>query len=86
MLGAAAVICLLIAYVWVVRQAVRQGDAGRRTNLLLEEANWRCRALKLPQQRDDCQRLVRQERPVDSAAVRALVSATGAMTAAGPKP
>lgn len=79
LIGALAVLVLLGTFVGVVRKAVHQADASRRANALLDEAKWRCKALKLPRQRDDCLRLVDHERPADSAALQLLVSAAAAL-------
>ncbi len=78
LLGVLAVLVLLIAFAGVVRKAVRQADVSRRADALLGEARWRCKALKLPRQRDDCLRLFHQEQPGDSASLQLLVSAAAA--------
>jgi len=83
LLGALAVLVLLIAFVGVVRKAVRQADASRRANAVLDEARWRCKALKGPRQRDDCLRLVLQAQPGDSAALQRLVGTVAATPVAG---
>lgn len=72
-LGALAVLVLLTAFVGVVRRTVLQADESRRANALLDEARWRCKALKLPRQQDDCLHLFQQEHPGDSAALQLLV-------------
>jgi hypothetical protein len=77
-LGALAVLGLLTAFAGVVREAVAQADASRRASALLDEARWRCKALKLPRQRDDCLRLFHHERPGDSAALQLLVGTAAA--------
>lgn len=68
-----AMLALLALLGTVVRQAVRQGDDRQRARDLQIEAGWRCRALKAPARRLRCHALVRERRPRDSAAVRALV-------------
>jgi hypothetical protein len=68
-----AALGLLWAIGLVVRQAVRQGDAGRRAMALQAEADWRCKALRPRLEREHCLRLVRDRQPWDSAAVQALV-------------
>lgn len=85
-LGALAVLALLIAFAGVVRKAVVQADASRRASALLDEAHWRCKALKLPRQRDDCLRQFHHERPGDSAALQLLVGTAAAspVAALGP--
>jgi hypothetical protein len=83
LLGTLAVLGLLIVFAGVVREAVQHADASRRANALLAEAHWRCKALKLPRQRDDCLRLFHEEQPGDSAALQSLVSAAAARPMAG---
>lgn len=80
--AAAGLGLLLTAFVLIVRQAVRQGEAQRRTHALLLEANWRCKALVQPRHREACLRLYLAERPPDSPGVQALVQT--ATTAAPP--
>ncbi len=82
LVGALAVAGLLAVFAGVVREAVHRADAGRRVNALLAEAHWRCKALKLPRQRDDCLRLVQDAPPGDSAALQSLVAAAAAMPTA----
>lgn len=74
----AVLVAVAVAFVGVVREAVRQADTGRRAVALLDEAHWRCRALKLPRQRDECLRLFVEARPGDSATLQLLVSAAAA--------
>ncbi|MBL8344671.1 MAG: hypothetical protein JNN03_04465 [Rubrivivax sp.] len=71
-------VLIAVAFVGVVREAVRQADTGRRAVALLDEAHWRCRALKLPRQREECLRLFGEARPGDSATLQLLVSAAAA--------
>lgn len=82
-LGGLAGLAVLIAFAGVVRHAVHQADASRSANALLDEARWRCKALKLPRQRDDCLWAFHREQPGDSAALRRLVDAEAASPLAG---
>jgi hypothetical protein len=73
LLSGLAVLGMVGAISLVVRQAVRQGEAGRRAMAMQAEADWRCRALKGRVQRERCQALVREHKPWDTAGVQALV-------------
>jgi hypothetical protein len=83
LLSALAVLGLVGAITLVVRQAVRQGEAGRRAMAVQAEADWRCRALKARAQRERCVALVQEHQPWDSAGVQALVQQAGS---AAPRP
>jgi hypothetical protein len=77
LLAGLTVLVLLWAIGLVMRQAVRQGDAGRRAMALQAEADWRCRALQPRTVRERCLALVRERKPWDSAGVQALVLEAG---------
>lgn len=77
LLAGMAVLGLLWAIGLVVRQAVRQGDAGRRAMALQAEADWRCRTLRPRLERERCLALVRERQPWDSAGVQELVIEAG---------
>jgi hypothetical protein len=84
--GAMAVLGLLVAFTVVVRDAVRQGDTRRGAAALRVEATWRCQALRAPNQRERCLLLVRQQAPVDSAGLHALLITAGAWAPAAAAP
>lgn len=77
LLAGLAVLGLLWAIGLVMRQAVRQGDAGRRAMALQAEADWRCRTLRSRLHRERCMVLVRERRPWDGAGVQELVIEAG---------
>jgi Na+-transporting methylmalonyl-CoA/oxaloacetate decarboxylase gamma subunit len=75
-----AVVLLVLAFLLVVQQAVRQGETRRRTTALLAEATWRCKALRDRSERESCLAHLRTM-PEDDAGLRRLLVA---MTTAGP--
>jgi hypothetical protein len=52
--AAVATLGLLLAFLLVVQQAVRQGETRRRAAAFLVEASWRCNALREPAQAVRC--------------------------------
>lgn len=57
---------LIAALAGTFRQAVRQGEAGRRAMAAQVEADWRCRALRLRSERDRCLAWVRADPPAST--------------------
>lgn len=54
LLAAAALLALLLAFQFVVRDAVQQGEMRRQANALRLEATWRCNVLRDPVLRQTC--------------------------------
>jgi hypothetical protein len=52
--GALAIVALLVAFQQVVRASVQQGDLRRKAVAALEEATWRCKALRSQRMRESC--------------------------------
>lgn len=77
LLAGVAVLGLLWAIGLVMRQAVRQGEAGRRAMAIQAEADWRCRTLRPRLERERCLVLVQERQPWDSAGVQELVIEAG---------
>jgi len=79
---------LVAGFTRVAQHAVVQGDATRQATALVEEAHWRCGAVRPMNLRQACVDRVRAARPTTSQELQALVSgAAGAlpMSESGPE-
>lgn len=81
LLGTLGALGLMVTFGLVVQDAVRRGEASRRANALLMEANWRCKALMTRPQRELCLQRYLQQLPGSSTGLRALVLEAAASAA-----
>ena len=87
---------LIAALAGTFRQAVRQGEAGRRAMAAQVEADWRCRALRSRSERERCLAWVRADPPAstddligleqEAERLNGRVRDPGPSTAPGPRP